>query len=88
MSDELKTLDDVKGALVKCESQLKVLKGKAPGDQTGELEQIEDDLKTCRLEVNEAEHRTDDEWQEAKHGIVRRLSQARRALDSTGRSFR
>jgi hypothetical protein len=88
MTDELKTRDEVKDALVQCESRLKVLKGKATSEQSGDLDEIEDDLKTCRLELNEAEHRTDDEWEEAKHGIVRRLSQARRALDSTGRTFR
>ena len=88
MGDELKTRDEVQGALVECESRLKVLKGKAASEQSGELEEIEGELKTCRLELNETEHRTDDEWEEAKHGIVRRLSQARRALDSTGRSFR
>ncbi len=88
MGDELKTRDEVEGALAECESRLKVLKGKAASERTGELEEIEGDLKTCRLELSEAEHHTDDEWQEAKHGIVRRLSQARRALDSTGRSFR
>ena len=85
MSEELETRDGVKGELVKCESRLKELKGKATSERAGDLEQIEDDLKVCRLELNEAEHRTDDEWEEAKHGIVRRLSEARRSLESSGR---
>ncbi len=87
MSEELKSRDDVEQALVKCESRLKELKAKAASEHEGELSEIEENLNACRLELGEIEHRTDDEWQEAKHGVVRRLSEARRSLNSSVRKL-
>ena len=87
MSEELKSRGDVEQELVKCESRLKELKAKAATEHEGELSEIEENLNACKLELGEVEHRTDDAWQEAKHGIVRRLSEVKRSLGLSARKM-
>ena len=78
--------DDVQRELAKCESRLdELVKSGKGGDHGEDLEKLGSELKSCRLELGKLEHRSDDEWEEAKHGVVRRLSEVRRSLDNSAR---
>ena len=64
-----------------CESRMDELvkSGKSEGFE-GDLDALGDELKSCRLELNKLENNSGDEWEEAKHGVVRRLSEVKRSL--------
>jgi hypothetical protein len=87
MDENMETREQVEQHLVKCETRLKELKGKATTEEMSELENIEGELQSCRLERGEIEHTSGDAWEEAKHGIVRRLNEARRSLNLSARKL-
>jgi hypothetical protein len=73
--------DEMEKELDQCSSRLKELKGKAKPGDVPDLEALEGEVKSCRLELQEIEHRSDDEWVEAKHSITTRLDSVRRSLN-------
>jgi hypothetical protein len=81
MEERSEALEKIEKDLASCESRLKKLTGSAKSDEmAGELAGIEKQLKACRLEVNELEGKSGDEWLDAKHSIVRTLDDLERNL--------
>ena len=69
-------------------SRLEELKGKAkPDDDLSDLDELEGEVHSCRLELQEIEHRSDDEWLEAKHSITTHLDSVRRNLNLASRKL-
>jgi hypothetical protein len=88
MEDRKAYREKVEGELERCASRLKELKGKAKSEELlTELEALEGEVKSCRLELDEIEHRSQDEWVEAKHGITTRLDSMRRNLNLASRKM-
>lgn len=88
MEDRKSYRDEMEKELDQCSSRLKELKGKAkPDDDLTELEELEGEMKSCRLELAEIEHRSSDEWVDAKHAITKRLDSVRRSLNHASRKF-
>ncbi len=67
--------------LGRCESRMHELVKAGKSDEfEGDLDALGSELKSCRLELDKLENRSGDDWQEAKHGVVRRLSEVKRSL--------
>ena len=57
-----------------CEARLKKLTGQSHGDKVAEeFGALEQELKACRLEIDELEGKSGDEWLDAKYAVTRRL---------------
>lgn len=88
MEDRTSYREKMESELDQCSSRLKELKGKdRSGELTSEIEQLEDEVKTCRLELDEIEHRSQDEWVEAKHALTTKLESVRNNLNLTARKL-
>lgn len=88
MEDRQEYRAKVESELDQCSSRLKELKGKAKSEEhLTELEALEGEVKSCRLELDEIEHRSQDEWLEAKHGIATRLDSMRKNLHLASRKL-
>lgn len=85
MSDKEYSREDVQRELDVCESRLHELVKAEKGEHDDELDELGAELKSCKLELGKLENRSEDEWQDAKHSVVQRLSQVRRSLDSSAR---
>jgi len=69
-----------------CESRLKEIKGKKPaGTLDKEVAEIEGELMSCKVELDELEGRSGDDWLDAKANITRRLEESQRNLQLTQR---
>lgn len=75
------SLDKVQRDLSRCESRLNelVAAGK-DSDMGADLDALGAELKSCRLELDQVENRSGDDWEDAKHGVVRRLGEVKRSL--------
>jgi hypothetical protein len=81
MADRGEEHGKLKETLASCESRLKKLTGEAKSNTlASELAEIEKQLKACRLEINELEGKSDDEWLDAKFSVVRMLDDLERSL--------
>jgi hypothetical protein len=81
MADRGEEHKKLKENLAACESRLRKLTGEAKGDKlASELAGIEKQLRACRLEINELEGKSDDDWLDAKFSIVRMLDDLERNL--------
>jgi uncharacterized protein YydD (DUF2326 family) len=88
MEDRKTYRKKVEGELDQCASRLKELKGKAKSDELlSEIEELEGEVKSCKLELAEIEHRSEDEWLEAKHGLTKRLDSVRKSLNRSSSKF-
>ena len=75
------SLKEVQRDLSNCESRLNELVAAGKGsDLEASLDALGDELKSCRLELNKVENKSGDGWEDAKHGVVRRLSEVKRSL--------
>ena len=75
------SLEEVQRDLSNCESRLNELVAAGKGsDLEANLDELGDELKSCKLELNKVENKSGDDWQDAKHGVVRRLSEVKRSL--------
>jgi hypothetical protein len=74
--------------LDQCSSRLRELKGKAKSEEiASEIVALEGEVKSCRLELDEIEGRSQDEWVDAKHSLTKRLDSIRRNLNLTSRKL-
>lgn len=81
MSANEKSLEKVQRDLSQCESRMNELVAAGKGsDMDANLDSLGDELKSCKLELNQIENKSGDDWEEAKHGVVRRLSEVKRSL--------
>jgi hypothetical protein len=82
------SMEQVQKDLVKCESRLNelVAAGKS-SDMDADLDALGDELKSCKLELNEIENKSGDDWEDAKHGVVRRLGEVKRSLGLSSRKM-
>ncbi len=88
MSEKIEGREELVRELDECSSRLQELKGKAKSQvDIDQLDVIAGELKSCKLELGEVEHRSDDDWAEAKHGVVRRLNEARNSLNLSARKM-
>ena len=56
-------------------------------DMGANLGSLGSELKSCKLELNQLENKSGDEWEEAKHGVVRRLSEVKKSLGLSSRKM-
>jgi hypothetical protein len=76
--------EELKKTLVACETRLRKLTGEAKSDERArELGEMEAELKSCRLEVDQLEGKSGDEWLDATEGVTRRLEDLQRNLQLT-----
>ena len=75
------SLDKVQRDLSRCESRLNelVAAGK-DSDMDADLDALGAELRSCRLELDKVENRSGDDWEDARNGVVRRLSEMKRSL--------
>lgn len=74
MEERSEALRDLKKHVSECEARLKKLTGQTKGDEVAEeLGALKQELKACRLEVDELEGKSGDEWLDAKYAVTRRL---------------
>ena len=86
MSANAGSLDEVKKDLSSCESRLNELVAAGKNsDMDADLNALGDELKSCKLELNELEGKSGDEWEDAKHSVVRRLGEVKRSLGISAR---
>jgi hypothetical protein len=86
MEDRNEAREEMEKSLSSCESRLEELKGKAKsGEIVKGLDDIEAELKACRLELDQLEGKSDDDWLEAKHGLIRRLDDVQKNLQLSPR---
>ena len=72
--------------LGRCESRMdELVKAGRSEDFEGDLDALGSELKSCKLELDNLENRSGDDWEEAKHGVVRRLSELQKSLGLGGR---
>ena len=75
------SLDKVQRDLSQCESRLNELVAAGKNsDMDDDLDALGVELQSCRLELDQIENRSGDDWEDAKHGVVRRLSEMRQSL--------
>ena len=80
--------EKIESELDQCSDRLRELKGKArSGELLSEIEELEGEVKSCKLELAEIEHRSNDEWLDAKHAITTRLDSFRRNLNLASRKL-
>ncbi len=80
--------EKLESELDQCSGRLRELKGKArSGELLSEIEELEGEVKSCKLELAEIEHRSNDEWLDAKHAITTRLDSLRRNLNLASRKL-
>ena len=81
MNAKEKSREWVERELGICESRLhELVKSGKGGEHSGDLASVSEELKSCRLELNKVQNRSDDKWDAAKHGVVRRLNEAKESL--------
>jgi len=84
--ERAKEKDKLSKDLAFCESRLKEIKGKKPtGKLDKEVAEIESELMSCKVELDELEGRSGDDWLDAKANITRRLKDSQRNLQLTQR---
>lgn len=89
MEKRKETHEELSKQLVFCESRLKELKAKpAAGELGKDVGELESELKTCRIELNEMEGKSGDEWEDAKNSITRRLRDMQTNLGLSARGSR
>lgn len=82
------SLEKVQRDLSQCESRMNELVAAGKGSDMGaDLDALGDELKSCKLELNQLENKSGDEWEEAKHGVVRRLSEVQKSLGLSARKM-
>ena len=82
------SLEEVQKDLSQCESRLNELVASGKGsDMDADLDELGAELKSCRLELNQIENNSGDKWEEAKHGVVRRLGEVKRSLGLSARKM-
>jgi predicted nucleic acid-binding Zn-ribbon protein len=78
----------IEDELDQCSSRLKELKGKAKSEELlSDIEDLETEVRTCKLELAKIENRSDDEWVDMKHSLTRRLDSVRRGLHLSARKL-
>jgi hypothetical protein len=86
MNAKIESLAEVRKDLSSCESRLNelVAAGK-DSDMDADLDALGSELKSCKLELNELEGKSGDDWEDAKHSVVRRLGEVKRSLGISSR---
>jgi hypothetical protein len=88
MSENQAYRKEIEKELGRCESRLKELSGKAETpDLQAELGRLQNEMKACRLKLDEIEHKSGDEWLDAKHEITTSLENIKKNLNLTGRNL-
>ena len=78
-------IDRVKHELDTCDTRLSELKGAESSQKLGaEFQEASDQLKACRLIVDEIEGKSGDETTDAKHRLVTSLRSMRRSMRHMG----
>ena len=82
------SMEKVQKDLSKCESRLNelVAAGK-DSDMGADLDSLGAELNSCKLELNQIENKSGDDWEDAKHGVVRRLGEVKRSLGLSSRKM-
>ena len=82
------SVEKVQRDLSKCESRLNelVAAGK-DSDMDADLDALGVELNSCKLELNQIENKSGDDWEDAKHGVVRRLGEVKRSLGLSARKM-
>jgi len=88
MSANEKSLDKVRQDLSICESRMNelVAAGK-DSDLDADIDSLSGELNSCKLELNEIENKSGDDWEDAKHSVVKRLGEVKRSLGLSSRKF-
>lgn len=88
MSANEVSLEKVQEDLSMCESRMNELVAAGKGsDLNADLDSLSNELKSCKLELNELENKSGDEWEDAKHSVVRRLGEVKRSLGLSSRKM-
>ena len=75
------TEEKLKRTLAQCESRLGGLRGKARSQETlNQLGELEQQIKSCRLDVEALEEKGDNEWLDASYGVTRKVNDLQRNL--------
>jgi hypothetical protein len=86
MNEKKETHSELGKQLKFCETRLKELKAKPIPDDVGKgLEQLEGELKSCQVELNQMEGKSGDEWVDAKNSVTRRLRDMQSNLNLSAR---
>lgn len=86
MEDRKEAREALEKSLCDCESKLEKFKKSEAGHKVADdLDELESELKACRLELGRLEDQEDEDWLNAKHGIATRLEDVQRNLQLTGR---
>jgi hypothetical protein len=82
------SMEKVQKDLSKCESRLNelVAAGK-DSEMDADLDALGAELNSCKLELNKIENKSGDDWEDAKHGVVRRLGELKRSLGLSARKM-
>jgi predicted nucleic acid-binding Zn-ribbon protein len=84
MDERDKTHEKLRKNLVRCETRLEELKGKQPSQQKAdEIGKLEEQLKSCRVELDELEEKSEDEWLDAKYSVTKSIDNLQRSLQLT-----
>jgi NADPH-dependent 7-cyano-7-deazaguanine reductase QueF-like protein len=88
MNANEKSLEKVRQDLSMCESRMNelVAAGKA-SDLDADVDSLNSELKSCKLELNALEDKSGDDWEDAKNSVVRRLGEVRRSLGMSSRGM-
>jgi hypothetical protein len=82
------TLDEVKTELDQCSVKLSGYRGKTMSEKLqGEFEEAQENLKACRLMVDEIEDKSGDATLDSKHAVVTKLRDVRKSLRHLGMKF-
>lgn len=88
MDEKNPTIEEVKAELDQCDVRLSELRGKTMSEKLkGQFGEVEENLKACRLMVDEIEDRSGDETIDAKHAVVTKLRDVRKSLRHLGMKF-
>jgi hypothetical protein len=81
MAERKDAHEALRKTLVACETRLRKLTGQAKSDEiASELGEMEAELRSCRLEVDQLEGKSGEEWLDAQHSVTRRLEDLQRIL--------
>lgn len=87
--DETKaTVEEVKTELDQCSVKLSEYRGKAMDEKLkSEFSEAEENLKACRLMVDEIEDKSGDSVLDSQHAVVTKLRDVRKSLRHLGMKF-
>ena len=88
MKDRTAYRKRIEDELDQCSSRLKELKGKAKSEKLlSDIEDLEGEVKSCKLELAEIENRSEDEWVDMQNAMTRRLDSLRRGMHLSARKL-